>query len=199
MTDSPAEISQAWTDHLATVRAQSPDDAAREEGRSAVRTAILRMARAAGEEIREQPVWPGSALTAERPGAAAGIRFALMLRASADFEVGQHVRRARQEGLTWTQIGEILDPALWGITASGGDAYNLAVKAFEYVTDPGNHDRFDTLSFPWDCPACGATVSDRGPYDSHPADSEPGHAEDCTRLTAAIAAYEASWDDEDGD
>jgi hypothetical protein len=98
-----------------------------------------------------------------------------------------------------TQIGEILDPALWGITASGGDTYDLAVKAFEYVTDAGNHDRSGTLSFPWDCPACGTTVSDRGPYDSHPADSEPGHAEDCTRLAAATAAYEASRDDEDGD
>ncbi len=193
MNDPSAHISQVWRDHVEA--GHDPDQVAREEGHSVVRAVIVRMARTAGEEVREQPITPGSACTTERPNPAAGIRFALMLRASAEAEVSQYITRARVEGLTWTQIGEILDPALWGI-GTNGSAFDLAERAFEYATDAEHHDRFDTLTFYWTCPACGATVSDQGPYDSHPADNEHNHAEGCTRLAAAVTAYEAHWSDE---
>jgi hypothetical protein len=42
-----------------------------------------------------------------------------------------------------------------------------------------------------DLPACGETISDRGPGHGHPADAEPGHAGDCKRLAVAVAAFNA--------
>lgn len=174
--------------------AQGPDDAARDEGRSAIRSAILRMARAAGAQLHERPIWRDSSSTVQEPDPAAGIRFALMLRGAADNEVGQYIRRAREAGLNWRQVGEILNPALW---AAQDDA-DLAAMAFEYVTGAAHRSPYETLSFGWDCAACGRTVSDRGPYEAHPADNEHGHAEDCSRLIAAVAAHYAQWADEEG-
>jgi hypothetical protein len=45
-------------------------------------------------------------------------------------------------------------------------------------------------SFVWRCRSCDQAISDRGLI-AGPADDEMGHAEDCPRLTAAIADWEA--------
>lgn len=171
---------------------QTPEDAARQEGRRAIGAAILRMAQAAGEQLHERPSRPGGSFMIPEPGPAAGIRYALMLRGAADFEVGQYIRRAREAGLTWRQVGEILNPALW----AAEDGADLAVMAFEHATGAAHAEPFATLSLGWDCAACGRIVSDRGPYENHPLDNEHGHAEGCERLAAAIAEHDARWADE---
>ena len=50
-------------------------------------------------------------------------------------------------------------------------------------------------SFPWRCPSCDQAISDRGLI-AGPADNELGHADDCPRLAAAVAEWDASWEAE---
>jgi hypothetical protein len=37
-------------------------------------------------------------------------------------------------------------------------------------------------------------ITDRGPFESHPEDCESGHAEDCSRFAAELAAWQAERD-----
>lgn len=46
----------------------------------------------------------------------------------------------------------------------------------------------------WRCPACGRDIIDRGPYNSHPVDNEHGHAENCSRMAAEVAEWQAEYD-----
>ena len=172
--------------------AQTPEDAARQEGSRAIDNAILRMARAAGAEIRERPIWPGSAITGQYADPAKGIRFALMLRDSATQAIREHIKRGRQEGLTWHQVGEALNLA--AVAEERGAP--LGEVAFDYAADVEHARPWSTPSFPWTCPACGALVSDRGPFESHPEDNEPGHAEGCERMARLVAEHDARWADE---
>jgi hypothetical protein len=48
--------------------------------------------------------------------------------------------------------------------------------------------------FRWTCQACGEVVSDRGPSGRSPAEDEPGHAEGCQRIAAAVAEWLAQGD-----
>lgn len=165
---------------------QDADDAARIEGRRALDAAIVAMARAAGAAVAERPVTPGLASMMPCPDPAAGIRFALMLRDGAERKVGEYITRARQDGLSWQQVGRALGlPGAdeWGQTAAGA--------AFAYAAEPRRSQRFDRLSFAWMCPACREVVVDYGPDAGHPEDCEPGHAEGCGRLAAAVAAWRA--------
>ena len=50
-------------------------------------------------------------------------------------------------------------------------------------------------SFIWRCRSCDQAISDRGLI-AGPADDEMGHTEDCPRLAAAVAEWDASWEAE---
>ncbi len=170
----------------------SPDDRAREEARRAVDAAVLRMARAVGAEVRERPIWPGSASTIHDIEPAAGIWFVVLLRDTARRKIHGYIRQARQDGLTWQEVGQAL--RLGPEAEKRG--VSVAEAAFESAAGAGHARPFDTLSFGWTCPACQKTVTDYGPYNGHPDDCESGHAEGCQRFAAAVAAYEAQWADE---
>lgn len=96
---------------------------------------------------------------------------------------------ARDAGHTWAEIGRVLklrpeDRAL-------GEA------AFEYVLGPpvpGSWER----ALSWRCTACGRSVQDVGPYNGHPADCDLGHAGDCRRLAADVAAWRDGLDEDEG-
>jgi hypothetical protein len=185
MTDQPT------IDYTAD-RPDDPEDAARDEARRAVDAAVLRMAHASGAEIRERSPWPGTSLTISSAAPAAGIRFALILRGYAHQKLYDFIKHARQDGLTWTQIGETLnlgDEAQERGCGIGG-------AAFDFAADAEHASRFQTLTFGWTCPACGAYISDRGPNGGHPEDEEPGHNAGCSRLAEAVAVYDARWTDE---
>lgn len=167
----------------------SPEERARQEAASAILAAILRMARAAGTEIQERPAWPGAASTIRYADPAAGIRFARILGDAARHCEHGYVQYARETGLTWEQVGAALS-----LEADHGRSPGEA--AFEHVTDAEHARPFADLAFHWTCPACSQGVSDRGPYNGHPADCERGHADGCSRLAAAIAEYKAQWGDE---
>jgi hypothetical protein len=48
-------------------------------------------------------------------------------------------------------------------------------------------------SFTWTCRSCHQAIGDRGLVGG-PADDEVGHADDCSRLAAAVATWNAEWD-----
>lgn len=169
----------------------TPDERARNEGRRAVSATVLRMARAAGTHVHEREIAPGYGITAPDTEPLAGIGFALMLTDAARHEIHRYVRRAREDGAYWRQIGTAL--RLQHEAEEGGG--DLGEVAFEYAAGPPAQ-RFDRLWFHWRCPSCQQTITDYGPYNGHPDDDEHGHAENCQRRAAAVAAYEARWDDE---
>jgi hypothetical protein len=171
---------------------QTPDEKARTEARRAVRAAVAAMARAAGVHTEPHSVWPGHAMTEQRPDASNGLRFALMLDAAATNLAREYVRFGRQEGLSWQQLGEIIAPAMGG--ADEGD--DLAVLAFMWAANAEHAQPFADLYVTWTCPACLASVRDHGPYEADPRNAEAGHDDGCARLAEAVAAYDAEWGDE---
>lgn len=169
---------------------QTPDEKARTEARRAVRAAVVTMARTAGAGTEARPAWPGSHLTGHQPGAADGLRFALIVEAAATYHAREYVRLGRQEGLSWRQLGEIIAPAKGG----GGEEDGLADAAFMWAVS--SWPPWADLWVVWDCPACLATIRDHGPYEADPRNAEAGHDDGCARLADAVAAYDAEWGDE---
>lgn len=173
------------------IPSQTPDDAARQEGRRAISAAILRMAAAAGAEVRDRPPYPGAAWTVLQPAPADGIRFASFLRDAATAAVRDHIREGRREGMTWAQLGEVL-----GLREAAEERGAwIADLAFDYAVDAAHARPFGVVSFPWRCPACDGLVSDRGPSNGSAHDNEPGHVEGCTRFAALVAEYSAQRGD----
>jgi hypothetical protein len=50
-------------------------------------------------------------------------------------------------------------------------------------------------SFIWRCRSCDQAISDHGLI-AGPADTELGHTDDCPRLAAAVAEWDAGWEAE---
>lgn len=101
----------------------------------------------------------------------------------------EHARRAREDGQSWQDIGVAL-----GFERSPVDGPSAAEAAYDQVAgEPG----FRARSFSWVCPGCGGTVIDRGPEAGRPEDCEESHVTGCPRLAAAVAAWNAAWDEED--
>src|SRR5258708_3098904 len=154
----------------------------------AARSAVLRIAQAEGSEIREMHIWPGSISTTRYAEPMAGIRAARILERTAGRVTDDYIRFAREDGAGWLQIGEAL-----GLAEDGDPrGYELAVAAYEYAA--GKPDLWGNNTFYYSCPSCAQTISDRGPYQSHPEDNEQGHGQDCARLAADIAAWQADQD-----
>jgi hypothetical protein len=154
---------------------------------------VLRIAKASGAEIRERPSWPGASSTTRYAEPLAGLRAAQTVQHAAGRVAGEYMKDARAEGIGWREIGEAL-----GLADDGErSGYDLAVAAYEHVT--GEPDRSWERSFYYTCPACEQGISDRGPYESHPQDNERGHGDGCTRLAAAVGAWQAERDAEDAE
>jgi hypothetical protein len=167
-----------------------PGEAAREESRRlTIGAAIVRMARAAGTPVHQRPVWPGAASTFRYADPAAGMRYARMLADAARRAERQYIKHGREDGMTWHQIGEALN--LTHCAQERGAP--VAEVAFEYAAGAEHAQPWETLTFGWRCQSCCQYVSDRGPYNGHPADDEHGHTGGCARLAAAVAAWETSW------
>jgi hypothetical protein len=150
---------------------------------------VIKMAEAGGAEIRERPMFPGSFSIERYAEPLAGIRAAVTLVSTAERIKHENTQRAREAGIIWQQIGEALG------LADGDDAksgYDLGVAAFEHMT--GEPDIWHQPNFYFRCPSCGAYITDRGPYESHPEDNEHRHAEGCSRMAAMVAAWQAERD-----
>lgn len=141
-----------------------PDFKRNAASRNAVRRAMLDIAVAGGEEPEGAFLSP-----------LAAIRATTLIEDEARAELAANVQFAREAGHTWAEVGHAL-----GYTGPGAaeDAYRAIALIPERLLG-------------WICPACGQHIRDRGPG-MPPADAEPGHADKCTRLAVATAAWEAA-------
>ena len=118
----------------------------------------------------------------------AALRVLVCLRAAVTQAERDAARRVREDGSTWSDIGEALGFA----DDPGPGMTSVAERAYQYVIPAGRAIGRD--GFPWICPSCGGQVRDYGP-EIPPDEAERGHAEGCERFAATMRAWDASWDD----
>jgi hypothetical protein len=145
--------------------------------------------------VASRPLFADSGVTVRDLEPLAGARAARDIELGARYAARDYVRQAREAGHGWDQIGQAL-----GLTPNGdADRAGLTVAEAAYAYAAG-HPHTDTAirygrSFVWRCRSCDQAISDRGLI-AGPAEDEPGHREDCSRLAAAIAEWDAGWEAE---
>lgn len=152
--------------------------------------AVLGIARESGGRVVNRPAFPDRPdlnLTITGTNAMVGLQAAIALKHAARKLSLDYVRHAREDRHSWQDIGIAL-----GFSDDPEAGISAAEAAYTYAagTTPA------WRSFAWVCLQCRATIIDHGPEAGHPADCEQGHADDCTRLAAAVAAWTALWDNE---
>ncbi|HEX2318943.1 MAG TPA: hypothetical protein VHJ18_08160 [Streptosporangiaceae bacterium] len=103
-----------------------------------------------------------------------------------------YIRLAREAGHDWDQIGRVLglDRGADAEASPGDAAYTYAAGR------PDTEAPWRARTFTWKCRSCDQIILDHGLVQG-PADDELGHAGDCARHAAAIAAWDAEaerWD-----
>ncbi len=162
-------------------------DAAREW----VRRALAGVGQATGAPVMRRETWRGSGHTADTVAARQAVGILRAIEMATRGRAREEIAYARAAGMSWQQVGEAL-----GLTDADRDGVwrTAAEAAFDYAAPPDSHwARTYGPSIRWDCPSCGARITDRGPY-SGPADAEQGHGHGCQRLAATVAAWEAQQD-----
>lgn len=156
--------------------------------------AAHRIALDAGARPVSRPAFPGSEATVPDVEPLAGARAARKIEIGARTAASRYIRDAREAGHTGYEIGEAL-----GMVPRGDadqDGATVAEAAYTYAAGRPNPDAsWQPRRFIWHCPSCDKTISDHGLIQG-PADDEMGHAEDCPRLVAAVAEWDASWEAE---
>jgi hypothetical protein len=138
--------------------------------------------------IVERPI-RGMTLTVDAPADyVAGIGAAQDIARVARSLASDYARKARGEGIPWRDLAAAL-----GLSADPDDA--PAESAFEIVA-PAPSMPFDAVSVCWECASCGQWITDKGPYNGHPEDDEIGHAGNCARHAAEVAAVRRAWGDD---
>lgn len=118
----------------------------------------------------------------------AGVRAALLARNVAVAQMRAYAEQARGAGRSWDDVAEAL-----GIEATEDDeprdeqAYRLLIEGRPLPADEPSW--FHRPTARWICTACRRSITDDGPFESHPDDVEQGHADSCARRAAALAAY----------
>jgi hypothetical protein len=166
------------------------------QARLSAASAVLRVARATGAQVISQPVWPGTFSVPDYAEPSSGLRIARALESAAASVTRDYARYAREAGLTWHEIGAELglgsDSSDRG-TSVGDAAFNFAANVSDYGVG-----RLGAPTFPWTCPECGKLIYDHGPSAGAPPEQEPGHASDCRRMAADIAAWNIRQTGENG-
>ena len=187
------------TDYCSPTRdpRHTPSQDLHDRARREVLAAVQRIVHDTGGKFVTRPLLSGEpdGPTTRDAEPLAGLSTARAAELAARGLARRYVRAAREDGHSWTVIGAAL-----GLSSGGvADAEEMiAEAAFRYAAGPADShwNRTYGPSVTWRCPACGGLVSDHGPA-SGPHDDEPGHNDGCQRLAAAIAAWEASWADEE--
>jgi hypothetical protein len=166
--------------------------------RETARREAFRLARDAGAQIVAHLMFHDAKEPAVRDvEPLAGARAARDLELSSRGLARDYIRQAREAGHGWDQIGRAL-----GLEPRGDqDGATPADDAYTYAAGrPHAEAPWRPRSFGWTCRSCDQHVADRGLIQG-PADDELGHAEDCPRLAAAVAewdaqtaAWEAEWE-----
>ena len=170
-----------------------PEERARASG--AARRALTDLARDRGAEFITRPNFPGSRMTVHDLEPLTGARAARDIELAARHDAREYLRRAREAGHSWDQIGQALGVA----PNADADQAGLSVAEAAYTYAAGNPYTDTAMrygrSFVWRCRSCDHAISDRGLI-AGPADDEPGHTDNCPRLAAAIAEWDAGWEAE---
>ncbi len=175
------------------------DAAARfDAARETVRRETFRLATDAGAQVITRPMFrsePEPTVRDVEP--LEGARAARDLEIAARGAARDYIRQAREAGHGWDQIAQ----ALGLVPGRDADQQGATPADTAYTYAAGRPDTeapWEPRYFGWTCRSCDQHISDRGLIQG-PADDEPGHAENCPRLTAAIAAWHAAWADLDAE
>ena len=164
--------------------------------RTEARRAAFRLARDRGAQIITRPMFrDATAPTTHDAEPLAGARAARDLELGARGAARDYIRQAREAGHDWEQIGHALGLAPEADADQAGAT--VAEAAYTYAAGSPYTDaavRYGR-SFAWTCRSCNQPISDRGLI-AGPAEDERGHAERCSRLTAAVAEWNAGWEAE---
>ena len=157
--------------------------------------AIRDLARDRGAELITRPNFPGSRMTVHDLEPLTGARAARDIELAARHDAREYIRQAREAGSSWDQIGHAL-----GITPGAtADQAGLTVAEATYTYAAGSPHTDTAIrygrSFVWRCASCDQAISDHGLI-AGPADAELGHTDNCPRLAAAIAEWNAGWEAE---
>jgi hypothetical protein len=171
------------------------DPGERARASDAARRAVLGLARDRGYEPTPSPASRAVGITVRDLEPLTGARAARDIELGARGTARGYIRAAREAGHDWDQIGHALGLA----PGADADQAGLTVAEAAYTYAAG-HPCTDTAirygrSFTWRCLACDQPISDRGLI-AGPADDEQGHREDCRRLAAAVAEWDAGWEAE---
>jgi hypothetical protein len=173
--------------------ANSPDERARAS--DAAHRAIIGLARDRGADLTTRPAFHGSDITVRDLEPLIGTRTARDIELAARHNACAYIRAAREAGHDWGQIGHVLGLA----PNADADQAGLTVAEAAYTYAAGNPNTDTAIrygrSFVWRCLSCDQAISDRGLI-AGPADNELGHAEECGRLAAAVAEWDAGWEAE---
>jgi hypothetical protein len=195
MSDLPlGQPPEAFKEHTTMPdSASGPDERARAS--DAARRALIGLARDRGAELITREAYRGSDMTVHDLEPLAGARAARDIELGARHAAREYIRQAREAGHGWDQIGRALGVAPDADADQAG--LTVAEAAYTYTAGSPYTDtavRYDR-SFIWRCRSCDQAISDRGLI-AGPADDEPGHAEGCLRLAAAVAEWDAGWEAE---
>jgi hypothetical protein len=170
---------------------QEPDRI--EDGRRTARRAIEELALRHGAAALTRPPYPGAQSTIRTVEPLAGLRAAREIELGTRHAISNYIRAAREAGQSWHDIGTAMHLVPGRDASIEGDT--PAEAAFSYATarpGPESGWRFDR-SLSWTCGSCQNPILDHGPYDP-PADAERGHADNCPRLQAVMADWDAQWE-----
>ncbi len=160
---------------------------------AAARRAVIGLARDRGAEFTDRPEFPGSGTTVPDLDPLTGARTARDIELGAQRAGRDYIQAAREAGQNWDQIGHAIGLA----PNADADQAGLTVAEATYTYAAGSPYTDTAMrygrSFPWRCRSCEHTISDRGLING-PADDELGHAENCSRLAAAVAEWNAGLD-----
>lgn len=118
----------------------------------------------------------------------AGVRAAVLARGVAVAALRDYAMQARGAGRSWDDVGAALGLASGpgaGDGPRGEQAYLLLVEGRPLPEDAPSWSRW--LVARWTCAACGQRVTDTGPFEASPLNTEDGHAGDCPRHAAETA------------
>jgi hypothetical protein len=177
--------------------ASDPDERARQFAaiRDHARRALIGLARDRGAGFITREASCGSGMTTRDLEPLTGARAARDVELGARHAARDYIRQAREAGHCWDQIGHALSVAPNADADQTG--LSVAEAAYSYAAGSPYTDaavRYGR-SFVWQCRSCDQAISDRGLI-AGPADDELGHTEDCPRLAAAVAEWDAGWEAE---
>jgi hypothetical protein len=172
----------------------TPDpDEQRRVARNLARRALLDLARAAGAATTTRPAFRGSHTTVPDVEPLAGLTASRQLELAARDHAADYVRAAREAGHSWHDIGTALGLVPSGDAQQAGETVAEAAFTFAAGHPDSEVARRYGRSVTWTCTSCDKAISDHGLCNS-PADDERGHARNCSRLAATVAAWDAEWD-----